>query len=157
MTDKRAYDNTRRKQAQILRAMQRALTEEPPDAREPKGRRRLRRDQRFEKIPRNLVCPKCGVRNTTSKSWVVGKALTRGLPVQCKTCWTALLKEGPLPPEIVGIESDLEKARREAEGLPPPAVNGSKLPQFIHDLASGKLTTPVVPAEPKIKVDTTSF
>lgn len=121
MVEKRAYDNSRRRQAAILRAAARALEEPEKEPEEKLPRRQLGKMKRRAKIPKDLKCPTCSNVTLASKSWVVGAALKRGLQPECKSCWAIRIKVG-LPPLVPLPESELERTLREADGLPAPTA-----------------------------------
>lgn len=133
MVEKRAYDNTRRRQAAILRAAQRALENPPKEPKEREPRRERNPAKRRAAIPADRRCTTCGDITLASKSWVVGAALRRGLKPCCKACWSAMLREGTLPPILAEQETPAARALREAQGLPPPP------PKVVEELEVVKL------------------
>lgn len=90
--EKRAYDNSRRRQRAILTSALRALEQGEPEEREKLPRRLRNVRKRRAKIPSDMRCPKCNELTTASKSWVVGAALKVGEPAQCKRCWAKHLE-----------------------------------------------------------------
>lgn len=125
--EKRAYDNSNREKAALLRRTLRDLEEprEQAPLKIPKVQRprRIRgASERRALLPANLTCPSCGEQILASKSWVVGQAIHRGLEPECKRCWAVRLAAGPLPPYLPPVESPIAKAIREAEGLPAPVA-----------------------------------